>query len=49
MKKIVMLVALVAAALTSKADYWMTFCKTQVWYMKMPGESSAGLQGGLRL
>ena len=41
MKKIVMLVVL-AAALTSKADYWMTFCKTQVWYMRMPGESSAG-------
>ena len=72
MKKIAMLVALVAAALTAKADYWMTFCKTpggqqysqigyvkpdsdgfvtikagpmtvvvyktQVWYLKMPGE-----------
>ena len=82
MKQIVMLVVL-AAALTAKADYWMTFCKTpggqqysqiehakpdddgfvtvkagpmtvvvyktQVWYMKMPCESSAGLQGGLRL
>ena len=73
MKKIAMLVALVAAALTAKADYWMTFCKTpdgrqysqvgyvkpdddgfvtikagpmtvvvyktQVWYLKMPGEA----------
>ncbi len=73
MKKIAMLGALVAAALTARADYWMTFCKTpggqqysqvgyakpdddgfvtvkagpitvivyktQVWYMKMPGEA----------
>ena len=72
MKKLVVLVALVAA-MAAKADYWMTFCKTQdgrqysqvgyvkpdddgfvtikagpltvvvyktqVWYMKMPGEA----------
>ena len=69
----IMLFAVIAAALTAKADYWMTFCKTldgrqysqigyakpdadgfetikagpmtvvvyktQVWYMKMPGEA----------
>lgn len=74
MKKLVVLVVLVAA-MTAKADYWMTFCKTpdgrqysqvgyvkpdddgfvtvkagpmtvvvyktQVWYMKMPGDALA--------
>ncbi len=69
----IMLFAIFAAALTAKADYWMTFCKTpggqqysqigyvkpdadgfvtikagpltvvvyktQVWYLKMPGEA----------
>ena len=69
----IMLFAIFAAALTARADYWMTFCKTldgrqysqvgyvkpdddgfvtvkagpitvivyktQVWYMKMPGEA----------
>ena len=74
MKKVVMLVALVAA-MAAKADCWMTFCKTpggqqysqvgyvkpdsdgfvtikaepmtvvvcktQVWYLKMPGEAPA--------
>ena len=68
-----MLFTIFAAALTAKADYWMTFCKTpggqqysqfgyvnpdadgfvtikagprtvvvyktQVWYLKMPGEA----------
>lgn len=72
MKKIIMFAAF-AVALTAKAGYWMTFCKTpggqqysqvgyakpdadgfvtikagpitviayktQVWYMKMPGEA----------
>ena len=74
MKKLVVLAVLVAA-MTAKADYWMTFCKTpdgqqysqvgcvkpdangfvtitsgpvtvvvyktQVWYVKMPGEAPA--------
>lgn len=72
-KKLVIAFAVAAMAMTAKADYWMTFCKTldgrqysqigyakpdddgfvtikagpmtvvvyktQVWYMKMPGES----------
>ena len=41
MKKIAMSVALVAE-MAEKAGYWMTFYKAQVWYMRMPGESSAG-------
>jgi hypothetical protein len=28
MKKMLLMVAVFAAALAAKADYWMTFCKT---------------------
>ena len=53
MKKIAMLVALVAAALTAKADYWMTFCKTpdgrqysQVGYVKPDADGFVTIKAG---
>jgi len=52
MKKLVVLVVLVAA-MTAKADYWMTFCKTpggqrysQVGYVKPDADGFVTIKAG---